>query len=108
MSDLIFIVPIAAVAFFIIERVLLGLARLFGFYVINNEKEARVFVLFGDIIGTVQEPGLHLLWPILGWRAILVNILGTSYTRSMTLDQQYIRSIPVNSEEGTPMGIGVW
>lgn len=106
--DIIFIVPIAAVVFYILERVLLGLARLFGFYVINNEKEARVFVLFGDIIGTVTEPGLHLLWPILGWRAILVNFLGTSYTRSMSLDQEYIRSIPVNSEEGTPMGIGVW
>jgi regulator of protease activity HflC (stomatin/prohibitin superfamily) len=25
-----------------------------------------------------------------------------------SLDQEYIRSIPVNSEEGTPMGIGVW
>jgi regulator of protease activity HflC (stomatin/prohibitin superfamily) len=26
----------------------------------------------------------------------------------MRLDQQYLRSLPVNSEEGAPMGIGVW
>ena len=26
----------------------------------------------------------------------------------MRLDQEYLRSQPVNSEEGAPMGIGVW
>jgi hypothetical protein len=26
----------------------------------------------------------------------------------LRLDQEYLRSEPVNSEEGTPMGIGVW
>jgi regulator of protease activity HflC (stomatin/prohibitin superfamily) len=41
-------------------------------------------------------------------RAFFVNWLGKSYTRSLSLDQQYIRSIPVNTVEGTPMGIGVW
>ncbi len=26
----------------------------------------------------------------------------------MRLDQEYLRSQPVNSEEGAPMGIGIW
>jgi hypothetical protein len=26
----------------------------------------------------------------------------------LRLDQEYLRSTPVNSEEGAPMGIGVW
>jgi regulator of protease activity HflC (stomatin/prohibitin superfamily) len=26
----------------------------------------------------------------------------------MRIDQQYLRSVPVNSEEGAPMGVGIW
>ena len=29
-------------------------------------------------------------------------------TVDLRLDQEYLRSQPVNSEEGAPMGIGVW
>lgn len=93
---------------FLVERVLLGLAKALGFYAIVKEREAKVFVLFGEIIGVIDEPGLHLLLPKLGWKALIVGWLGKTYTRSMSLDQVYLRSIPVNSEEGTPMGIGVW
>jgi regulator of protease activity HflC (stomatin/prohibitin superfamily) len=103
-SVIIFTVIICSLA----ERILLGLAKLFGVYAIINEKEAKVYVLFGEIIGMLDQPGLHFLWPKLGWKAIFVNWLGRSYTRSLSLDQEYIRSIPVNTEEGTPMGIGVW
>jgi hypothetical protein len=37
-----------------------------------------------------------------------VNIFGNVYTLDLRLDQQYLRSQPVNSEEGAPMGIGIW
>jgi len=37
-----------------------------------------------------------------------MNILGKCYTVDLRLDQQYLRSTAVNSEEGAPMGIGVW
>jgi hypothetical protein len=37
-----------------------------------------------------------------------VNFFGTSYLLDLRLDQEYLRSNPVNSEEGAPMGIGVW
>jgi hypothetical protein len=82
--------------------------KLFGFYAIVREKEARVYILFGDIVGVIDKPGFHFLWAELGWRAFFVNWLGRCYVRNMSLDQEYLRSIPVNSEEGTPMGIGVW
>jgi hypothetical protein len=90
------------------ELILRGVGRLFGFYVIIQEKESRVYVLFGDIVGVVDKPGLHFLWFEIGWRAFFVNWLGRSYIRNLGLQQEYLRSIPVNSEEGTPMGIGVW
>ncbi len=95
-------------ALFFIESALRVLGHIFGFYAIIHEKEARVYVLFGDIVGVLDRPGLHFLWFELGWRAFFVNWLGRSYVRKFDLDQQYLRSIPVNSEEGTPMGIGVW
>lgn len=82
--------------------------RMFGFYTTVQEKEARVYVLFGEIVGVIDKPGLHFLWAELGWRALFVNWLGKSYVRNLGLAQEYLRSIPVNSEEGTPMGIGVW
>jgi hypothetical protein len=34
--------------------------------------------------------------------------MGRTYTLDMRLDQEYLRSQPVNSEEGAPMGIGIW
>jgi len=90
------------------EAAIRMIGRFFGFYAIIQEKEARVYVLFGDIVGVLKEPGFHFLWPEFGWRALFVNWLGRSYKLDMSLDQGYLRSIPVNSEEGTPMGIGVW
>ncbi|KKU50568.1 MAG: band 7 protein [Candidatus Sungbacteria bacterium RIFCSPLOWO2_02_FULL_47_9] len=102
----IIIITVSFCIFF--EQALLGLGKFFGFYTIIHERETRVYVLFGDIVGVLDQPGIHFLWPKLGWRALVVNWLGHAHTRSMSLDQKYLRSIPVNSEEGTPMGIGVW
>src|SRR5215207_3935395 len=44
----------------------------------------------------------------MGQFAALVPIFGRKRTVDMRLDQVYLRSQPVNSEEGAPMGIGVW
>jgi hypothetical protein len=91
-----------------LEVFIRGLGKMFGLYVTIQEKESKVYVLFGDIVGIVDKPGLHFLWFELGWRAFFVNWLGKVYQRNLGLQQEYLRSIPVNSEEGTPMGIGVW
>lgn len=107
MNNILFII-ITILICLALENIILGLAKLFGIYTVIHEREAKVYVLFGKIIGVLNEPGFHFLLPILGWKALFVNLFGQSYTRSLSLDQEYIRSIPVNSEEGTPMGIGVW
>lgn len=91
-----------------LEKLIVSILVFFGFFVIVRERESKIFVLFGEIVGVIDTPGFHFLWPLLGWKALIVNIFGTTHTRSMRLDQEYLRSIPVNSEEGTPMGIGVW
>ncbi|HLT29613.1 MAG TPA: SPFH domain-containing protein [Myxococcaceae bacterium] len=82
--------------------------RLFGVYDTLEEGRAKVYVLFGSVIGVLKEPGLYFLWKELGPRALLVRWLGKVHTVDMRLTQEYLRSQPVNSEEGAPMGIGIW
>ena len=96
------------VACFIALPIALALARAFGLYATVNEGECRVYVLFGKVIAVLDEPGLHFLLTKLGWRAPIVNWLGRCHVLDMRLDQEYLRSQPVNSEEGAPMGIGIW
>jgi regulator of protease activity HflC (stomatin/prohibitin superfamily) len=87
--------------------VLAGL-KIINFYTTVNEGRCKVYVLFGKVLGVVNEPGLHLLWLTLGPQAALVRFFGRVYEIDFRLDQEYLRSNPVNSEEGTPMGVGVW
>ena len=93
---------------FILEPIVIALGRLFGCYAIVGERTCRVYVLFGKVIGMIDEPGLHFLPGKLGIRAFIVNWLGDCHVLDMRLDQEYLRSQPVNSEEGAPMGIGIW
>jgi regulator of protease activity HflC (stomatin/prohibitin superfamily) len=65
-------------------------------------------VLFGNVVGIITEPGLHFLPFRIGASAFLVHWFGKRYVVDMRLDQEYLRSQPVNSEEGAPMGIGIW
>lgn len=102
---------IAAMTFmgcFVAAPILKGLARTFGLYAVVEEGRYRVYVLFGKVVGVLDEPGLHLLWAKLGPAALLVNWLGRCHVVDMRLDQVYLRSQAVNSEEGAPMGIGMW
>ncbi|WP_434388991.1 SPFH domain-containing protein [Melittangium boletus] len=87
---------------------LLALARLFGVYAVVEERTCRVYVFLGRVVAVLDEPGLHLLWARLGWKALLVNWVGRCHVIDLRLDQQYLRSLAVNSEEGAPMGIGIW
>lgn len=88
--------------------VLLAMLRLFGLYTIVEEGTSRVYVLFGNVVGILTEPGLYFLPTKLGLAAFVVNWLGRAHTLDMRLDQRYLRSQPVNSEEGAPMGVGIW
>jgi regulator of protease activity HflC (stomatin/prohibitin superfamily) len=103
---------IAAVATFIglllLGPSLSGFCRVLGLYTVVQERQCKVYILFGKVALILDEPGLHLLWIKLGWKAPLVNWVGRCHTLDMRLDQEYLRSQPVNSEEGAPMGIGIW
>jgi regulator of protease activity HflC (stomatin/prohibitin superfamily) len=92
----------------ILVPTILGLARLFGIYTIITEGRCKVYMLFGKVITVITEPGIHFLLGQIGWRAFFVNWLGKCYQLDLRLDQEYLRSQPVNSEEGAPMGIGIW
>jgi regulator of protease activity HflC (stomatin/prohibitin superfamily) len=92
------------VAMFIVEPLLLWLARLLGFYTIIKERHCQVFMLFGKVVAVLDEPGLHFLWAKLGWKAPFA----ARKEIDLRLDQEYIRSTQVNSEEGAPMGISIW
>ncbi|HEX4645876.1 MAG TPA: SPFH domain-containing protein [Verrucomicrobiae bacterium] len=101
----------SAITFFgglIAVPILFGFLRLFGFYTIVQERRCHVYVLFGRVVATIDEPGLHVLLFKLGWRAPIINLIGRRYILDMRMDQTYLRSQPVNSEEGAPMGIGIW
>ena len=95
-------------AAFLVEGILRALARFFGVFTTVQEGTCRVYVLFGKVIGILDEPGLHILPAKLGFNAFIVNLLGSCQIIDMRLDQEYLRSEPVNSEEGAPMGIGIW
>ncbi|MFT4546911.1 MAG: regulator of protease activity HflC (stomatin/prohibitin superfamily) [Verrucomicrobiales bacterium] len=87
---------------------MLSIARIFGLYSIVKECESQVFTLFGKVIGTLDEPGLQFPIGAFGMRAILLPFFGKKYTVDTPLRQHYLRNQMVNSEEGTPMGVGIW
>ncbi|MFN3150705.1 SPFH domain-containing protein [Bremerella sp.] len=103
--------PILIAGFFVgvaFIPVMLRVATSFGLYVIVHECESHVYTLFGKVIGTIDEPGLHLPISKFGLGALLVPFFGKRHVVSTALRQHYLRGQMVNSEEGTPMGVGLW
>lgn len=99
---------ITFVGMWFVMPIALFFLRLLGLYTIVDEGTCQVFILFGKVVGILSEPGLQILPARLGLNAFLVNWLGSRKVLDMRLDQQYLRSNPVNSEEGAPMGVGIW
>ena len=99
---------IVFVAMFFIEPLVLGLIRLFGLFAVVEERTCRVYTLFGKVRAVLTEPGLYFLPVAVGPAAFIVHFFGKCDVLDMRLDQEYLRSQPVNSEEGAPMGIGIW
>jgi regulator of protease activity HflC (stomatin/prohibitin superfamily) len=95
-------------ALFILVPIFLAVVRIFGLYAIVNEGTCHVYTLFGKVVGILKEPGFYFLPFQLGLSAFVVTFLGERRVLDMRLDQQYLRSQPVNSEEGAPMGVGIW
>jgi regulator of protease activity HflC (stomatin/prohibitin superfamily) len=99
---------IVFVGMFIAMPVIFGIARGLGLYTVVEERQCKVYDLFGKVVAVIDEPGFHWLILKLGLKAPMVSILGKCHVLDLQLDQAYLRSTPVNSEEGAPMGIGIW
>ena len=99
---------VALVAGLLVVPVLLKFAAALGLFTVVREREAQVYTLFGKVIGTIDDAGLR--FPILafGPKALLVPWFGKRQLVSTALRQYYLRDLMVNSEEGTPMGVGIW
>lgn len=104
----IFIAVLSAFGGIICIPILLGFARGFGLYTVVSECESQVYTLFGKVIGTLDEAGLHFPISKFGPRAMLIPFFGKRHTVSTAMRQHYLRNQMVNSEEGTPMGVGIW
>ncbi|MDF1850132.1 MAG: SPFH/Band 7/PHB domain protein [Verrucomicrobiales bacterium] len=105
-------IAIAAAATFVVlligVPILTGIVKYLCWFTTVDECRCKVFVLFGKVIGVIEESGLHVTPFKIGLKVLLVPFFGKVYTLDMRLDQRYLRSRAVNSEEGTPVGIGVW
>jgi regulator of protease activity HflC (stomatin/prohibitin superfamily) len=108
MAELIGGAAFAFFGLFFFEVGLRILNRLFGIYTVVEEGTSHVYVLFGKVEAVLREPGLYILFTKMGPKSLIVNWLGRRHVLDMRLDQYYLRSQPVNSEEGAPMGIGIW
>ncbi len=93
---------------FVLVPFLFWLMRMFGLYAIVQEGTCHVYTLFGKVVAVLDEPGLKILPARMGLAAFIIRWFGTCKVLDMRLDQEYLRSQPVNSEEGAPMGIGIW
>ena len=99
---------VALVIGVLVIPVVLFLGKALLWYVIIEEAEVRVYTLFGKVIGIINKPGLYFPVNLFGAKALLIPFFGKNYKVSTALRQNYFRNQMVNSEEGTPMGVGIW
>ncbi|MEO7599383.1 MAG: SPFH domain-containing protein [Opitutus sp.] len=93
---------------FIVTALLTALGRTFQFWRILPERTVIVYTFFGKVVGQVDEPGLFFPVSHFGPRALLFPFFGKAYTVKTVIHQAYLRNQLVNSEEGAPMGVGIW
>ena len=85
-----------------------ALGRVFQMWRTLPERTVIVYTYFGKVIGEVSEPGMFFPIFHFGMKALLLPFFGKAYTVTIALQQSYLRNQLVNSEEGAPMGVGVW
>jgi regulator of protease activity HflC (stomatin/prohibitin superfamily) len=87
---------------------LIALGRIFQLWRVLPERTVIVYTFFGKVVGQVEEPGLFFPIAHFGPRALLFPFFGKAYTVRTQIHQAYLRNQLVNSEEGAPMGVGIW
>jgi regulator of protease activity HflC (stomatin/prohibitin superfamily) len=99
---------IGLVATFIAVPVLVAIGNLFQLWRVLPERTVIVYTFFGKVVGQVEEPGLFFPVAHFGPKALLFPLFGKAYTVRTLIQQAYLRNQLVNSEEGAPMGVGIW
>jgi len=87
---------------------LMTVGRIFQLWRGLPERTVIVYTFFGKVVGQVEEPGLFFPIVHFGPRALLFPFFGKAYTVRTQIHQAYLRNQLVNSEEGAPMGVGIW
>lgn len=98
----------AVAVVFIAIPLIASLGAMLQWWRVLPERSVMVYTFFGKVVGQVEEPGLFFPPLHFGLKAFLFPFFGNSYTVSTKLNQSYLRNQLVNSEEGAPMGVGVW
>jgi len=93
---------------YIFMPLIASLGSALQFWRVLPERTVLVYTFFGKVIGRVEEPGLFFPLIQFGPKALLFPFFGKVYSVSTQLHQSYLRNQLVNSEEGAPMGVGVW
>ncbi|MCS6244278.1 MAG: SPFH/Band 7/PHB domain protein [Opitutus sp.] len=99
---------LGAIGTFIATPIVLAIGRMFQLWRVLPERTVIVYTFFGKVVGQVDEPGLFLPIMHFGPRALLFPLFGKAYVVSTVIHQAYLRNQLVNSEEGAPMGVGIW
>jgi regulator of protease activity HflC (stomatin/prohibitin superfamily) len=92
----------------VLTVILAALGRVLQLWRVLPERTVLVYTFFGKVVGQADEPGLFFPIVQFGPRALLFPLFGKAYIVSTQLQQSYLRNQLVNSEEGAPMGVGVW
>lgn len=93
---------------FLLTFIVLGLGKLFQLWRVLPERTVLVYTFFGRVVGQVEEPGLFFPIAHFGPKALLFPFFGKAYKVNTAIYQAYLRNQLVNSEEGAPMGVGIW
>jgi regulator of protease activity HflC (stomatin/prohibitin superfamily) len=88
--------------------ILVAFGRIFQLWRVLPERTVLVYTFFGKVVGQVDEPGLFFPIMHFGPQALLFPLFGKAYTVMTPIHQAYLRNQLVNSEEGAPMGVGIW
>ena len=86
----------------------IAVGRMFQLWRVLPERTVIVYTFFGKVVGQVEEPGLFFPIAHFGPQALLFPFFGKAYTVRTPIHQAYLRNQLVNSEEGAPMGVGIW
>jgi len=106
--ELLISIAIGFFATFILTPIVLFFGRIFQLWRVLPERRVLVYTLFGKVVGKVTEPGLFFPIGHFGPKALLLPFFGKAYEVQTHIFQSYLRNQLVNSEEGAPMGVGIW